>query len=336
MTSTLVWTALSFTACALLILFSGVRLSRYGDIIAEKTGLGGTWTGLVLLATVTSLPELITGLSSMVVFDVPDIAAGDAIGSCMFNLAILAFLDFYNQSPLSARVHQGHVLSAGFGVVQLSVAALAILAGHRAPAIGWIGLHSFVFLGIYVISARTIFAFERNRMAELAETLAGEIRYKDWTLSRAVFLYSVNAGILVAAASILPGLAERLATQTGLERSFVGSLMVATATSLPEVVVCVTAARMGAFDMAVANLFGSNLFNVAVMGIDDLVYLKGSMLSLVSRTHLVSLVAAISMTAVAIIGLTYRARYKRYRLSSDSIAILVLYVLAIVLLRFGQ
>lgn len=335
--SPVIWVPLVFLLCALLILFSGVRLSRYGDILAEKTGLGGTWTGLVLMATVTSLPELITGVSAITVFDVPDIAAGDAIGSCMFNLAILAFLDFrHPTTPLTARVHQGHVLSAAFGILQLSLAALAILAGPRAPLVGWFGVHSVLFLFIWMFAVRTIFAFERIRMADIAETLTGDIRYGEISLKRAAGLYALNAAILVAAAAYLPGIGERFAELSGLDQSFVGSLLVAASTSLPEIVVSVAAARLGAFDMAVANLFGSNLFNVAVIGVDDLFYRDGSMLALVAPVHLATLAVAIAMTAVAIIGLTYRAQRKRFRLSWDAIGLVALYLTGVAMLRlFG-
>ena len=328
-----IWVAAQFAACALLILLSGVRLSRYGDIIAEKTGLGGTWTGLVLMAAVTSLPELITGVSAMTVFDVPDIAAGDAIGSCMFNLAILAFLDAHNPQPLSARVHQGHVLSAAFGVLLLALTGVAILAGPTAPSLGWVGLHSLVFLAIYLFAVRTIFVYERQRMSQLAEELTGEIRYRDATLRRAVLLYAGNALVLVAAAAYLPGVAERFSELARLDQSFVGSLLVAASTSLPEIVVSVAAARMGAYDMAVANLFGSNIFNIAVIAVDDVFYVHGTVLSVVSHVHLVTIATAISMTAIAIIGLTFRAQRKRYRLSWESLGILACYAIGVVLLN---
>lgn len=329
----LFWILAQLAACALLILASGVRLSRYGDIIAEKTGLGGTWTGLVLMAAVTSLPELITGASAMVVFDLPDIAAGDAIGSCMFNLVILAFLDARDPHPLSARVHQGHVLSAAFGILLLALAALAILAGDRAPVVGWIGVHSLLFLVIYAFAVRTIFVSERQRMTQLAEELTGDFRYRDFTLARAVALYAANAAVLVAAAASLPGVAERFSEVTRLDQSFVGSLLVAASTSLPEIVVSVAAARLGAYDMAVANLFGSNLFNIAVLGIDDLLYGRGSMLSFVSPVHLGTLGATVAMTAIAIVGLTFRAQRKRYRLSWESLGILACYAIGVILLR---
>ena len=82
-----------YAACTALIVFSGSKLSRYGDILAGKTGLGRTWIGVVLMASVTSLPELITGLGSVTYAGVPDIAVGDVLGSCAFNLLILALLE---------------------------------------------------------------------------------------------------------------------------------------------------------------------------------------------------------------------------------------------------
>lgn len=322
-----------FAICTLLIVLSGVRLSRYGDVIAEKTGMGGTWIGVVLMAAVTSLPELITGASSVVIFDLPDIAAGDVIGSCMFNLLILAFLDFRNPSPLSTSIHQRHVLTAGFGLLLLGLAMMAMLAGARAPAIGWVGLHSVLFIAVYAFAMRTIFVFERAHITQVAEELTGEIRYGAITVRRAVALFAWWASVLVAAAILLPGAAERLAALTGLGHSFVGSLFVAASTSMPEVVVSVAAARMGALDMAAGNLFGSNLFNIAVLGVDDVLYTSAPILAAVSPAHLVTLAAAMTMTAIAIIGLTYRARRKRFRLSWDALAIAVVYLLAIGLLK---
>ena len=326
-------TAALFAACALLILLSGIRLSRYGDVIADRTGVGGTWMGLLVMASVTSLPELITGASSILVFDTADIAAGDAIGSCMFNLLILSFLDFRNPVPLSTRIHQGHVLAAAFGIVLLGIVALAMAAGRAAPMLGWVGLHSVVILAGYAVAMRTIFIFERTRMAEVAKEIARDAGHAGMTLREALVRFVAAAVVLVAAAAMLPGAGERLAVETGLGQSFVGSLFVAASTSLPEVVVSVAAARMGAVDMAVGNLFGSNLFNVAVLGIDDLLYTRGSVLAAVSPVHVVSLTTAMIMTAIAIVGVTYRASRKRYRLSWDAIAILAAYLIGANLLR---
>jgi len=84
----LLW--IEFIICVLLILYSCTKLAKYGDIIAENTGLGRTWGGVVVMTVVTSLPEFATGIGSFTYADVPDIAVGDIWGSCVFNLLILA------------------------------------------------------------------------------------------------------------------------------------------------------------------------------------------------------------------------------------------------------
>lgn len=70
----IVW--LEFFLCLVLIGYAGTQLARYGDIIADKTGLGGAWIGLILMATVTSLPELVTGISSVALAVAPNISDG--------------------------------------------------------------------------------------------------------------------------------------------------------------------------------------------------------------------------------------------------------------------
>jgi cation:H+ antiporter len=332
MTDTLAVVGLAFGACTAVILLAGTRLTYYGDAIARQTGLGGTWMGVLVMAAVTSLPELITGTSSIVIYSVPDIAVGDAVGSCMFNLLILALLDVRRPTPLVASIHQGHVLSAAFGILLIGLVVLAQLAGPHAPTIGWIGLQSLLTLVMYVFAIRTIFSFERTRLSTVAQEVSGEAAAPAMSLRRAIWLYAANAAAVVGAALFLPGLAEAIAEQTGVGQSFVGSIALAASTSMPEVVVSMAAMRMGALDMAAANLFGSNLFNLAVLGLDDVLYTRGPLLAAISSAHLVTLVAAMVMTAIAIVGLTYRAQRKRFRLSYDAIAMIVVYGLAVRLL----
>jgi len=100
------WLSLLF--CLAVIGYAGYYLSRYGDIIAEKTGMSASWAGLILLATATSLPELITGISAVTIANAPDIAVGDVLGSTVFNLAILVILDaLYKRETIYSRAAQG-------------------------------------------------------------------------------------------------------------------------------------------------------------------------------------------------------------------------------------
>lgn len=323
-------TWLLFIACAAVILVAGTQLSRYGDVIADMTGLGRTWIGVVLLASVTSLPELITGLSSVAIFRVPNIAMGDIAGSCMFNLLIIAMLDaLHGPAPISARVHQGQVLAASFGVILLGLVGLSIVLGEMLPAIGWVSVSSVLFIGIYLLAMRTIFTYEQRRIvAEFVAEMATETEARHLSAARVYGLFTLNAVLIVGAATYLPGLAETLAETTGLGQTFFGTIFVALSTSLPEVVVSIAALRIGAIDMAVGNVFGSNLFNIGILALDDLFYTPGPLLAAIETSHIIAVMAAMIMTAIAIVGLTYRSDSKRLFVAWDTLGIAVVYALA--------
>ncbi|MBI5100418.1 MAG: sodium:calcium antiporter [Nitrospirae bacterium] len=324
---------IGFLVCTLAIVYSGTRLSKYGDIIAEKTGLGRAWIGIVLMASVTSLPELVTGISSVTYAGVPDIALGDVLGSCVFNMLILALLDaLHGPMPISTKAHQGHVLAAAFGLLLLSVVCVSMFLRENIPPLGWIGPYSVFFIVIYLTAMRLVFTYEKRKIAGFLKDMAEELRYKDVTMKTAVLHYCINAVIVILAAMFLPKIGQGIAETTGLGQTFVGNIFIAVSTSLPEVVVSIAAVRMGAVDLAIGNLFGSNIFNIFILAVDDIFFLKGPLLSFSSPTNIVSALSAIAMTAIAIIGLTYRAEKKRLIVAWDSIGILFFFVLNVVLL----
>ena len=323
-----------FILCSAVIVYCGSNLSKYGDVIAEKTGLGRAWIGLVLMASVTSLPELITGISSVAIADVPDIALGDIMGACVFNLSIIALMDMLNgKKPIFSESEHGLILSAGFGIILISLASISIMANANIPAIGHIGLYSPAIIMIYFIGIRGVFLFERRRIKEFVGEMAQTLRYEHITTKEAVVKYAINALFIIGAAASLPFIGNRLAEETGLGRSFVGTVFIAMATTLPELVVSVSALKIGAADMAIANLFGSNMFNIFILAIDDIFYVKGALLSNVSTNHAVTGFMAVLMTGIAIAGLTYRLQRKAFlRLGWDAIAILLAYTVNIYLL----
>jgi cation:H+ antiporter len=322
-----------FLAATALIVYSGSRLSKYGDIIAEKTGLGRVFIGVLLIAAVTSLPELVSGVSAVAFYDLPEIAVGGVIGSCMFNLLIVSLIDVMTgRRPIYEKVHEGHVISAGFGILLLGLVCINIIAGPLFPSLGWVSVYTFVFIALYLVAMRVIFLYERRRFAEVVKKVAAELRYEDGPAARAYVMYAVNAVVIVAAASFLPGLGARIAEITGLGQTFVGSLFIAMSTSLPELVVTMAAVRIGAIDLALGNLFGSNLFNVAILAVDDIIYTKGPILADVSSNHMITAASAIAMTAVVVVGLTYRTIKKPFFLAWDSMGILAIYFVSTVML----
>jgi len=291
------------------------------------------WIGVVLMASVTSLPELVTGISSVTYAGVPNIAIGDVLGSCVFNMLILAFLDaIYKPMPISAKAHHGHILSAGFGILLLSIIGIGLFLGNRILPLGWIGQYSLMVLIIYFVAMRLLFVYERRRIAEFVKERVEELRYEKISTRTAVVNYVINAMVVIIAAIFLPKIGEGIAETTGLGQTFVGNIFIALSTSLPEVIVSISAVKMGAIDLAVGNLFGSNIFNIFILAIDDMFFVKGPILSFVNASHIISALSAILMTAIAIIGLTYRSEKKKLFLAWDSIGILFVYVINLMLL----
>jgi cation:H+ antiporter len=305
---------LQFGICVAIIALAGAKLSNYGNLIAEKTGMGGTFVGLVLLATVTSLPELITGISAVTVTQLPDLAVGAILGSCVFNLAILVVLDFlYRGESVYSKAHQGHVLSAGFGIVLIGLTGFSVLESSAGilPSLAHVGLYTPVIVVTYLIAMRTIFQYERDHRAEFVEEATE--RLPDITLRQASFRYGIAALVVVAAGAWLPVVGDQIAMEMGWHHSFVGTLLIAFATSAPELVVTVAALRLAALNMAIGNLLGSNLFNILLIPVVDILFLRGPILSQVSSVHAISAMSAMIMTGVFMIGLFYRASKRFYR-----------------------
>ena len=335
MSQLFLWPA--FIWCTLVILYSGTKLTKYADIIAEKTGLGRLWIGVLLLAFITSIPELITGLSSVLIFATPDIAAGAVVGSCVFNMLILAVLDIFDRSsPLSSRVHQRHTLSACFGIILLSIVAVNLFISDSQSLIinsfGWIGLYTPTIIFFYIVSMRLIFSHEKRTISSSNKEETEELKYESISTKDLYINFSINALLIVVAAIILPEIGKLIAEITGLGETFVGNILIALATSLPEVIVSVAALKIGAVDMAIGNLFGSNIFNVGILAIDDIFFTKGPILTYIGNNHIVSALSAIIMMAIAVTGLTYRARRKKLFIAWDSLCIAAVYVLNLIAL----
>ncbi|HQX73181.1 MAG TPA: hypothetical protein PK298_09760, partial [Chitinophagaceae bacterium] len=152
------------------------------------------------------------------------------------------------------------------------------------------------------------------------------------SLRKIILNYSVFAGIIIVAALSLPYFADHIAELTGLGKSFVGTFFLAASTSLPEIAVSIAAVRIGSVDLSVGNLLGSNIFNILILALDDMVYTKGFILQDASDFHLLSVLSTIVMSAIVIIGLSYRAKGKRFWLAWDAAIIFIVYILNLILL----
>ncbi|ALQ49983.1 sodium:calcium antiporter [Nitrosomonas ureae] len=317
-----------FGLCAILIGFAGTRLCRYADVIADKTGLSGSWIGLILLATVTSLPELVTGVSALTLANIPNIAVGSLLGSCVFNLAILVVLDYLARGEsLYRRASSSHILSAGFGVILIGFVGLNVLLIDKTTlTIAHLGIYTPAIVLFYIVAMRALYIHERAQVKEFVEQVAD--RYPDMTLHQAYVRYVLSASLVIAAGIYLPFVGAQLAEVMGWHNTFVGTLFIAGITSLPELAVSIAALRMGALDMAIANLLGSNLFNILILALEDIIFVAGPLLTFTSPLHAFSAFSAVIMSGIVIVGLVYRPSTRLFiSIGWISLSLFTLYLL---------
>jgi cation:H+ antiporter len=281
------------------------------------------------MATVTSLPELVTGVSAVALADAPDIAVGNVLGACIINLAMIVILDLLQRGEsIYTRASQGHILSASFGIIMAGFVGFSVLFSQHGEVMSLyhVGVYSPFLLLLYGVAMRALFRYERRQRAAAVEERVE--RYPDTTLREALIRYGLAASVVVTAGLWLPYVGRDIAQAMAWQETFVGTLFVAFATTLPEIVVTVSALRIGALDLAVSNLLGSNLFNLVIIAIDDTVYLKGPLLSFVSPLHAVSALSVVMMSGVAVVGLFYRPRERLFRtVGWTSLLLLSLYLL---------
>ena len=325
-----------FLVCAALLIYAASMLSRYSDVLAEKTGLGRVWIGAFLLASVTSLPELVTGVSAVAWLKAANMAAGAILGSCLFNVVLIAIMDLaYQPGPILAQAQEGHILSAGLGVLMLGAVAVGVLMGAIVTdvGIGGISLFSVLVIVLYVIGARLIGRFEQRRQIEVREAEAQVLHYERISRRQAYGMFVVSGIAVVILGIWLASIGDRLSIATGLSRSFVGNLFLAVSTSLPEVSASLAAVRIKAYDLAISNVLGSNLFNIAILFTYDLADGTANFWASLSNANALAAVFAIIMTSVVIISLIYRASPRTpWRIHWDGIALLGMYVGAMLVL----
>jgi cation:H+ antiporter len=334
----MIW--LEFVICAALITRTGSLLSKYGDVIADKTGWGRAWIGAILIAGVTSLPELASGVSAVAWLNAPNLAAGAVLGSCLLNLALIALIDLaYQPGRVLAKAQDVHILSGGLGVLMLGMVAMGVLIGPALNGFGGLGISvlSIVLVVLYAVGGKMIAGLEKERMSEVLVKEAEQGSYDNIPARTAYIIFILSAVSVIALGIWLSSIGDRLSATTGLSRSFVGNLFLALTTSLPEIAASLAAIRLGAIDLAIGNVLGSNLFNIALFFAFDLADGRTNFWASLTTANAFAAVMTMMMTGVVIISLMYRASPRTpYRFSWDGLALVIMYIGSImVLYRLG-
>jgi cation:H+ antiporter len=317
-----------FLITAVLIVLAATQLAKYGDIIAVRTKMGGMFIGLLLLAGATSLPEVLTSISSLQQ-NAPNLAAGNMLGSNTFNMLLLAIIDiaFRNQRILRKAALK-HAVTGSLTVFLIGLVVFFMLADIDIK-IGFVGLDSLIIIAFYILAVKLIHK-DSKRSTISTETV--DVPANTPTLLRGIIGFLLAAAALIVITPIMVKNANIIAESTGLGTTFIGTTLVALVTSLPELVTTIAAIKIGAADMAIGNLFGSNMFNMFAMGLTDIFYTQGRFLEVIDPSFLLIGIVGLLLTCMGLIGNLIKLEKRIWFVEIDALAIILFYFASLWLL----
>jgi cation:H+ antiporter len=329
-----------FFVSAAVLVKAASALAGYADQIAERTKLSRLFVGTLMLAFVTSLPEMVTEVTAARA-GAPDLAVGDLLGSSMANMAILAIIDLLYRGKVWPSVELGHARVAAVAIALHAIITLTILTGTDVQ-IGWLGLTPILITVFYVVA---VFWFRRMPLLARPGLEVPKIpmhKPTGWSAEAAKQSlgglwgrFGASALVIFASAPIVTLSVKAIADATGIAQTFLGASILGFTTSLPELIASIAAVRIGSYDMAVGNLFGSNTGNMCILVLSDLAYTGGPILSAVSPTSALSGIGAILLMAIAVAAIVGESEETRIsKLEPDAIVLLIAYVITLTVIAF--
>ncbi len=314
----MIW--LQFIVSSALLVAAAIKLAEYGDVIAIRTKLGGMLIGTLLLAGATSLPEFLTTINS-INQNVVDLAAGNLFGSNMFNMFMLAVLDMiFLGQRLLRKAATKHALSGSLATLMIGLVVFFILADIDIR-FGWVGLDSLIVMITYIVG---VLILQGNKPLQTVEIEGDDLKNLP-SLKKALLGFGIATLVLVVVTPWLVRSSSGIAEITGISTGFIGTALLAIITSLPELVTTVSAVRVGAIDLAIGNLFGSNMFNMFAIGAADLFYLDGRFLSAIAPGFVLVGLLGLLLTVFGLIGNLARLERKILFLEIDALVLAISY-----------
>ncbi|HUE70631.1 MAG TPA: hypothetical protein VMP01_07050 [Pirellulaceae bacterium] len=329
--------SLQFLVCALAIIVAGTYLTRFADAIAELTKLGRLLVGSVLLAGATSLPELTVDIAA-IRMGMADLAVGDLFGSSLMNLLILAMLDLstYSRGKMLSKQAAAHALSGSLSAALTALVGVGLLTGKALAEYAIFGVSPVIIVIAiaYALGVRLVYLDQRIAAHGTHEHPLHELPVPaGMTLGKAFAGFAVCAGVIFVAGPFLAHAAGVIADESGLGKTFVGTTLVALSTSLPELVSSIAALRMGALDLAIGNVFGSNAFNMLLLVPLDFLHPE-PLLASVSEGHVITCMAVILATLVVIMGQLYRVESRIHIIEPDAWLVILIVFGALAIIYF--
>jgi len=324
-----------FVAAAVVVWFSGVRLTRNLDAIAERKGLSRAFVGMLFLGGITSLPE-VANVATASTMGNPALAANNLLGSAAINVVLLALADALvgRKAITGMVVHPSTMMMATLCMLVLVAIALAVTIGDiEVLGFGVGGLAiSALSIGCFKLAtgydARSPWSVEvggRDREAEASS--------KDSTSSRGLWLrIAFDGAVIFAAGYTLSQTGDAIAEQTGMASALVGFALIGLATSTPELATVLTALRLRRPEMAFGQVLGTNFVNLSLLPLGDALFTGGPLINELGRFEVVSALLGASLIGVFLVGLLEHRDRTIFKMGYDSAVVILLFALGLGLL----
>jgi len=322
---------LAFAACAVVIAFFGSKMAGYADIIADRTGFGEALIGSVMLGAGTSMPGIVTSITTAA-SGAADLSVSNAMGGIVAQTMFLALADiFYKRVNLE---HAGvSAVNLGQATVLIVLIALPVMAWAAPPFAIWgVNPLSPVLIAVYLIGLHNAHRIHQEPMwlpkqtDDTQEDVADEDD-KSQSLAMLFVLFGGLVAIVGLAGYAVGEIGIALSDRLGLSGALVGSLATATVTSLPELVTTIAAVRRRAPQLAIGGIVSGNMFDSLFVAASDFAYREGSIYHAISDATLFWMGLVIVMTAVLLLGMLRREREGPGKIGWESVMLIGLWAI---------
>ena len=295
---------LIYLVLASLVIFLSIKLSKYVDLLDKKTKIAGALLGGILLAGVTSLPELFTSLTGTLIVGKNDLVLGNIMGSDFFDIMIFGVVYFlFFKKFTEGKVGKQHYMSCLFTALMLvAVTIAAFVFDRNGWLLGWFNPMSLVIIAIYVVS---LILTPKTEEKEDNEEVDSHL-----TVKQIWIRFTLASIILIAASITVTIVTDKVVVGFGIGETFGGSLFLGVATSLPEVTATLALCKKKNFDAAYGDIIGSCTFNIIILGIADAVSFRaGPLFHITSDSFMLLIGTAFTLLLLFLSILFIRSKF---------------------------
>lgn len=331
---------LFFVIAALVTWFAGSKLSSYGVVIADRTNIDQSLMGFIVIAAATSLPELVITITGSISGNA-NLVLNDMFGGISMQTAIIAVADMIViAGPITFYAVQSSLLIEASLLILVLSFTLAVISIKNFFVFSGIGFGAIIVTLLYVLCIYILNKYHNNKQwipIEISSQEKEKISNEPgvWLdqkrpLREIIGLFLLNTLLVLVASIILVKVSIVIAAKSGLGDSFVGATLLAATTSLPELSVTITAASMGAYSMAISNIFGSNMIMFALIMPAEIFYRQGAILQEADESVIYAIISGIFLTSIYLVGLIARRKNSFMNMGLDSILVVVFYLITLV------